>query len=119
MALETVDLRFGRLNNADSVLLKTSTWFFKNIFSKPSGIGETQYDGRSLGEFFLLMTAEFAVMSFNHALQIIVIAMVETVKEYFKINDNQIDEFVTMFINKHPPHIQKALGANVGNEIVA
>ena len=45
--------------------------------------------------------------------------MVETVKEYFKTNDNQIDEFVTMFINKLPPHIQKALGANVSNEIVA
>ena len=52
------------------------------------------------------MTAEFAVMSFNHALQIIVIAMVETVKENFKINDNQTEEFVTIFISKLPHHMK-------------
>ena len=66
-------------------------------------------DDRTIGELFYMFTAEVAEISFGNALSLIVAALVETVREYFRVSDEQIAEFTELFIKKLPEYIKNAL----------
>ena len=66
-------------------------------------------DERSLGELFWSYVAEVSEISFDNAFYLIINAMLETVKEFFHVSDEQMAEFMEAFINRLPKHLQGAL----------
>ena len=66
-------------------------------------------DERSLGELFWSYVAEVSEISFDNAFYLIIHAMLETVKAFFHISDEQMVEFMEAFINRLPKHLQGAL----------
>ena len=56
-----------------------------------------------------MFTAEVTEISFGNALNLIVAALIETVREFFRISDKQIAKFMELFIKKLPEHIKNAL----------
>ena len=69
----------------------------------------TNSDDRTIGELFYMFTAEVAEISFSNVLNLIVAALVETVREYFHVSDEQIAKFTELFIKKLPEYIKNAL----------
>ena len=69
----------------------------------------TNSDDRTIGELFYMFTAGVAEISFSNALNLIVAALVETVREYFHVSDEQIAKFTELFIKKLPEYIKNAL----------
>ena len=67
-------------------------------------------DDRTLGELFWMMTAEAAQISFNETLTLILEALLDTVKEFFAISDEQMEAFTLRFFSKLPQHLRSALG---------
>lgn len=76
-------------------------------------------DERSLGELFWLYAAEVTELSFNQAMKLILVALLETVKEFFAVSDEQMNQFVDSFINKLPDHLQKALHSSISSLVIA
>ena len=76
-------------------------------------------DERSLGELFWSYAAEVAEISFNQALNLIVMALLETVKEFFAVSDEQMSLFVDSFISKLPAHLQLALRGSIKTTAIA
>lgn len=70
-------------------------------------------DERSLGELFWSYATEVAEISFNQAMNLIVMALLETVKEFFAVSDEQMSLFVDSFISKLPTHLQLALHGSI------
>lgn len=66
-------------------------------------------DDRTIGELFYLFAAEVAEISFQQAISLIVSALVETVREFFHLSDEKIDEFMDMFISRLPDYLKTAL----------
>lgn len=66
-------------------------------------------DDRSLGELFFLFTDELADITFAESLRIIMQTMIECISTVFQVTDEQMDVFLTMFINRLPAFIQIAL----------
>ena len=66
-------------------------------------------DDRTIGELFYLFAAEVAEISFQQAISLIVSALVETVREFFHLSDEKIDEFMDMFITRLPDYLKTAL----------
>jgi hypothetical protein len=67
-------------------------------------------DDRTLGELFWLMSAEAAEISFTKTLALILEALLDTVKEFFAISDEQIEAFTHSFLSKLPWHLRSVLG---------
>ena len=67
-------------------------------------------DDRSLGELFWLMTAEAAEISFTKTLSLILAALLDTVREFFSVSDEQMEAFTQSFLAKLPQHLRSALG---------
>ena len=67
-------------------------------------------DDRTLGELFWLMTAEAAEISFTKTLALILEALLDTVREFFSVSDEQMDAFTQSFLSKLPQHLCSALG---------
>jgi hypothetical protein len=67
-------------------------------------------DDRSIGELFWLITAEVAEISFNTTLALILEALLDTVREFFSISDEQMDKFYAAFLGRLPQHLRSALG---------
>ena len=70
-------------------------------------------DDRSIGELFLLMVDELADMTFAHAMQLIVAAMLQTVQEHFGLSDEQLTAFSRQFYDRLPASYQHFLSAPV------
>ncbi len=66
-------------------------------------------DERTISELFLLMIDELADITFGHALQLIVDIMLQMIQEKFGLSDDQLDEFVSSFIQRLPISYQHAL----------
>ena len=66
-------------------------------------------DDRTIGELFLLMIDELADITFGHALQLIVDIMLQMIQERFGLSDDQLNEFMTQFIDRLPVSYQHAL----------
>ena len=67
-------------------------------------------DDRTLGELFWLMTAEAAEISFSKTLALILEALLDTVREFFAVSDEQMEAFTQSFLAKLPQHLRSALG---------
>ena len=67
-------------------------------------------DDRTLGELFWLMTAEAAEISFTKTLALILEALLDTVREFFAVSDEQMQAFTHSFLAKLPQHLRLALG---------
>ena len=67
-------------------------------------------DDRTLGELFWLMTAEAAEISFTKTLALILEALLDTVREFFAVSDEQMQAFAHCFLAKLPQHLRSALG---------
>ena len=66
-------------------------------------------DFRSLGEIFFYFTDELADITFAQSLWILVRAMFECIYAVFQVSDEQMDTFITMFVNRLPGYMQRAL----------
>lgn len=66
-------------------------------------------DFRSLGEIFFYFTDELADITFAQSLWIIIRAMFECIYTIFQVSDEQMDKFITMFVNRLPGYMQRAL----------
>jgi len=66
-------------------------------------------DDRTIGELFWMFTAEVAEISFQQAIRLIVTALAETAREFFRIPDEKVEEFMQAFVIRLPEHLQKAL----------
>ena len=67
-------------------------------------------DDRSIGELFWLVAAEVAEVSFNETLNLILTALLDTVKEFFAVSDEQMEAFTQRFLSRLPAHLRSALG---------
>ena len=56
------------------------------------------------------MTAEAAEISFTKTLALILEALLDTVKEFFAVSDEQMEAFTQQFLSKLPQHLRSALG---------
>ena len=68
-------------------------------------------DDRTIGELFLMMVDELADMTFSHAIQLIVDAMLQTVREHFALTENQLSDFVRQFYDHLPASYQHFIQA--------
>ena len=66
-------------------------------------------DFRSLGEIFFYFTDELADITFAQSLWILIRAMFECIYAVFQVSDEQMDTFITMFVNRLPGYMQRAL----------
>jgi len=66
-------------------------------------------DQRSLGELFYLYSDEFAELSFARALFIIIEMLLRTIEDKLDLTKEQLDEFITAFIDALPKYIQSRL----------
>lgn len=71
-------------------------------------------DHRSLGELFYQYAQEVAEITFDHSMQLIMIALLSTVKEFFSLSDEKMSEFVQQFINNLPEYLRAPLEACAG-----
>ena len=70
-------------------------------------------DVRSLGEIFFYFTDELADITFTQSLWIILRAMFECIYAVFQVTDEQIDMFISMFVDRLPGYLQRALARGV------
>ena len=68
-------------------------------------------DHRSLGELFYMYVQEVAEITFDHSMKLIMIALLTTVKEFFALTEEQMNEFVQQFISKLPAYLRTPLEA--------
>ena len=66
---------------------------------------------RSLGELFWLYAQEVSEITFDHSMNLIMIALLTTVKEYFSLSEAQMAEFVQAFVNNLPNYLRAPLMA--------
>ena len=66
-------------------------------------------DDRTIGELFWAITAEAAKISYFHSLKLILDALIETVREFFHVSDEQMEAFTLSFFHRLPEFLQKAL----------
>ena len=68
-------------------------------------------DDRTIGELFLMMVDELADTTFAQAMQLIVDAMLQTVREHFGLSEEQLLNFTRQFYDRLPASYQRFLQA--------
>ena len=71
----------------------------------------TNTDHRSVGEIFYLYVEEVAEITFDHSMNLIMIALLTTIKEFFSFNEEQMTAFVQQFIENLPNYLRAPLEA--------
>ncbi len=66
-------------------------------------------DDRSIGELFFRMIDEMLDITFNTSMMLIMQVLMDTVIEFFRIPENEMEKFMTQFIGKLPQYLQKSL----------
>lgn len=66
-------------------------------------------DERTLGELFCYFIDELADITFAESYQILLKAMFESIYAIFQVTDEQVSDFIDLFIEKLPSYIQNAL----------
>ena len=64
-------------------------------------------DNRTIGELFLMMVDELADTTFAYAMQLIVGTMLQSLREYSALTENQLLDFVRQFYNRLPASYQR------------
>ena len=70
-------------------------------------------DDRSIGELFWLYAQEVAEITFEHSMQLVMIALLSTVKEFFSLSEEQMAAFAQAFVEKLPNYLKQPLMACV------
>lgn len=65
-------------------------------------------DERTLGEIFFYFIDELTDITFTESYVILLKAMFESIYTIFQVTDEQIDEFISLFISKLPSYIKSA-----------
>lgn len=66
-------------------------------------------DERTLGEPFYLMVGEVADLSFNESMLLIVSAMMDAVKDMFRLTDTQVNVLLERFLGNLPGHLRRSI----------
>ena len=66
-------------------------------------------DDRTLGEIFCFFTDELADITFNESLQIIITAMIDSVRAIFQPTEEQLKLFIEMYVGRLPDYIRNSL----------
>ena len=66
-------------------------------------------DERTLGELFYLMVSEVADLSFDDSMLLIVSAMMDAVKDMFRLTDTQVNGLLERFLGNLPEHLRRSL----------
>ena len=66
-------------------------------------------DDRTFGGMFYLFVDELADITFSESFQIILEAMLESIRACFQITEEQMENFLEMFIQRLPDYMQRAL----------
>lgn len=66
-------------------------------------------DERTLGELFFHFADELADITFAESYRILLKAMFESIYAIFQVTEDQINDFITLFVEKLPLYIQNAL----------
>ena len=65
-------------------------------------------DDRTIGELFLHRVDELADISFNHSLQLILVAMLDSICSVFHATEEQLSLFTAEFISRLPDYLKKS-----------
>ena len=68
-------------------------------------------DYRSVGEIFYYFVEEVAEITFDHSMNLIMIALLTTIKEFFSLNEEQMTVFVQQFMENLPNYLHEPLKA--------
>ena len=68
-------------------------------------------DDRSFGELFMLVVDELADITFSHSMQLIVAAMLDSIRDVFHATDEQIQSLMDAFLSRLPKEFQTMLSA--------
>jgi hypothetical protein len=68
-------------------------------------------DNRSFGELFMLLVDELADITFSHSMQLIVAAMLDSIREVFRATDEQIEKLMEAFLSRLPEDFRTLLSA--------
>ena len=68
-------------------------------------------DDRSFGELFMLVVDELADITFSHSMQLIVAAMLDSIRDVFHATDEQIQSLMDAFLSRLPEEFQTMLSA--------
>ena len=68
-------------------------------------------DARSFGELFMLVVDELTDITFSHSMQLILAAMLDSIRELFHANDEQIEVLMKTFLSRLPEEFQTLLSA--------
>ena len=66
-------------------------------------------DNRTLGEIFYFFTDELADITFGESFQIIITAMIDSVCAIFQPTEEQLQQFIEMFVGRLPKYIRNSL----------
>lgn len=66
-------------------------------------------DWRTTGEMFFLLCEEVSDISLTNALTILIEVMMVSIKEFFGLSEERINEFYNLFVSKLPDYIKKTL----------
>ena len=66
-------------------------------------------DWRTAGEMFFLLCEEVSDISLTNALTILIEVMMVSIKEFFGLSEERINEFYNLFVSKLPDYIKKTL----------
>ena len=66
-------------------------------------------DVRTLGEIFFFLSNELEDITFRKSMSIIMEAMIASIKETFKVSQDQISSLIESFFNRLPSYLQDAL----------
>ena len=70
-------------------------------------------DDRSLAELFWLYAQEVAEITFEHSMQLVMIALLSTFKEFISLSEEQMAAFAQAFVEKLPNYLKQPLMACV------
>ena len=74
-------------------------------------------DDLSIGELFWLLAAEVAEVSFSETFNLILNALLNTVREFFTVSDEQMEAFTQRFLSKLSVHLRSAFGWKIAASV--
>ncbi len=74
-------------------------------------------DWRTAGEMFFLLCEEVSDISLTNALTILIEVMMVSIKEFFGLSEERINEFYNLFVSKLPDYIKKTLCVSEDSDV--
>lgn len=91
----------------DALTAHVATVFVRYMFLALAQRENT--DDRSLGEIFYMMCQELEDIRFSSALKLLMTVMLESLLDKFILKKDQLQDYVSEFVEKLPLYIQRAI----------